>query len=970
MLKYILSALLSLSLTAPAFAQSQGANGAIEGTVSDSSGAVLPGVTVTITNVDTGAERSVVTNEKGLYRAPLLPLGKYRVVAELQGFKKFEGTDIQLSVGQTATVNATLSVGTVSETITVSSADIPALDVARIDIGHTMSDLEVHNLPLVARNPYNFALVQPGVTGIENVEFGVPRLAANGAAMRINYMVDGNTNTEKDRAGLRLLPMSEVMIQEVKVVTTGFAPEFGQTMGMVYNAVTPSGTNTFRGEGAYLFRRNPFSAFPFFTGCTGVASTCGSAPATAVLPATKVDTGTADVGGPLLKNKAFFYVGWEQTRRDLSSTSPVTIVPANAAAIGLAPQPAFVPNVQTGKFFIAKSDVQLNSANRATVRWMRFHNDAPYNSGGNLASLEQATNFLDAMDSVGGQLISSLGSSKLNEFRVQYAHRHQGSVANSDSGTGPAVSISGIASFGSPLSGTGQGNAGFDFKENITQVIDNFTYIRAAHSYKFGVDIQRIHDERIAAPQFLYTFPSITSYLAAKTGANRLGYSSMTQITGDLNFAMDTSIYSTFVQDDWQIAPSVKVLYGVRYDLYHYPSGLPNAPLASTQGFNIDKNNFGPRVGVAWSINDKTVLRASTGLMYDQPILGGYEQALQLSGSPKAPAYTFTPASAGAPAFPSQVSAAGTLAVQSPWAVDPNFVVARTFQTNIQVERSLGRDYTASVGFIYANGDNLPVVTDVNLINPISTLADGRPIYSGTISAATRQDPRFNHINEVQSIGDSTFKGLTLQMSKRLNKGLTYNLQYVAGKGLDNTPLLTQLTVQAEQGRSDPSNIDRDLGPNPLDIRQNLSGNVVYITSSSASNRLLRALLSGNEIGVLLQINSGLPLNIRSNLDLNGDGVLSDRPLGVTRNSLYLPVRKNMDLRYTRGIPIGGSVRGEIIAELKNTFNTQQMSGINTIITTDAAGNPLAPIPSDPYGFSGASGYEQRKFQLGFKVRF
>ena len=109
-----------------------------------------------------------------------------------------------------------------------------------------MTDLEVHNLPLVARNPYNFALVQPGVTGIENVEFGVPRLAANGAAMRINYQIDGNTNTEKDRAGLRLLPMSEVMIQEVKVVTTGFAPEFGQTMGMVYNAVTPSGTNTFQ----------------------------------------------------------------------------------------------------------------------------------------------------------------------------------------------------------------------------------------------------------------------------------------------------------------------------------------------------------------------------------------------------------------------------------------------------------------------------------------------------------------------------------------------------------------------------------------------------------------------------------------------------------------------------------------------------------------------------------------------------
>src|SRR5438045_9053558 len=147
MLKLFFSALLSLALAVPALAQSTAANGAVEGTVSDSSGAVLPGVTITIASLDTGIERSVVTNDKGLYRAPLLPLGRYKVVAELQGFKKFEETDIRLSVGQTATVNATLAVGTVSETITVSSTDIPALDIARIDIGHTMSELEVHNLP-------------------------------------------------------------------------------------------------------------------------------------------------------------------------------------------------------------------------------------------------------------------------------------------------------------------------------------------------------------------------------------------------------------------------------------------------------------------------------------------------------------------------------------------------------------------------------------------------------------------------------------------------------------------------------------------------------------------------------------------------------------------------------------------------------------------------------------------------------
>ena len=973
--------LMLLGLTpVPAAAQSQATNGTIEGAIVDASGAVLPGVTVTVTNVDTGIDRVVTTNEKGLFRAPLLTLGTYKVTAELQGFKRFEKSGVTLSVGETVVINASLSVGNVSETVDV-SGDAPALNSARIDIGHTMSDQEVHNLPLVARNPYNFALVQPGVTGTENVEFGVPRLAANGASMRINYMIDGNTNTEKDRAGLRLLPMSEVMIQEVKVVTTGFAPEFGQTMGMVYNAVTPSGTNVFRGEGSYLFRRKPFSAFPFFFGCGSVtpAKNCPSLDTVIAnsgkskednKPETRVDTGTASVGGPIVKNKLFFYGGWEQTRRDLSSNSLITVSPTVVAAVGLKPQPAAAPNVQTAKFKIAKGDYQLSTGTRLTARWIQFHNDAPYNSGGGTATLERATDFLDAMDSTAGQLVSSIGNNKLNELRVQYAHRHQSSVANADSGTGPAIAITTPAiSFGGPVGGTGQGNAGFDFKQDITQVIDNVTYLRGAHSYKMGFDWQHITDQRTSAPQFTYTFPTVDAYNAAKSGAAPFGYTTMSQITGNLTFDMSSDVFSLFVQDDWQLKPSVKLLYGVRYDLYKYPAGLADAPLAQTHEFNTDGNNFGPRVGVAWAIDPKSVLRASAGMMYDQPILGGYEQALQLSGSPRAPVYSFNGTTAGAPAFPGG-AATGTVAQQSPWAVSSDFVVAHTWQANAQYERSLGRDFTASIGVMYAKGNDLPVVNDINLINPVRSLADGRPVYSTAVNAGTRADARFNHILEVQSVGESEFKSVTFQTDKRFSKGLSFNVQYSVGKGTDNTPLRTQLTVQAEAGPSDPSSLDRDKGPNPLDMRHNLNGNIVYQTSSHSSNAVVRGLLSGNQVGVLLQFNSGLPTNILAGGDLNGDGVSSDRPIGISRNSFYLPVRKNVDFRYTRWIPIRGSVRGEVIAELKNVFNTEQMSSINTTTVVDAAGNPVATIPGDPYDFVNPGGFEQRKFQLGFKVRF
>jgi hypothetical protein len=261
-------------------------------------------------------------------------------------------------------------------------------------------------------------------------------------------------------------------------------------------------------------------------------------------------------------------------------------------------------------------------------------------------------------------------------------------------------------------------------------------------------------------------------------------------------------------------------------------------------------------------------------------------------------------------------------------------------------------------------------VTDVNLVNPIGALADGRPVFSTAVNANTRLDPRFNHIFQVQSIGDSTFRSLTLQLPKRFAKGLTFNVQYQVGKGEDNTPLLTQLTVQSEPGRSDPSNLDRDLGPNPLDMRHNFTGNIVYVTSSESENKAVRALCNGNEFGVMLQFNSGLPLNILANRDLNGDGVNSDRPIGVARNSLYLPTRSNVDMRYTRWIPIAKGIRAEVIAELKNVFNTRQMAGINTTRAVDPAGVPLVAIPTDPYQFVNPAGYEQRKFQLGFRVRF
>jgi hypothetical protein len=639
MLRTLTASILTLAvLFAPAFSkaaagQSTAINGTIEGTVKDEQGALLPGVTVTVVNLDTGDQRVVVTNESGLYRAPLLSLGTYRVIAELQGFKKFEQTGVSLRAGQTAVIDVALSVGALAETITV-TADAPLVDLAKIEQGRTLSEAEIKTLPLTSRNPYNFALLQPGVVGFETNEFGVPRITANGALLRVNYQVDGSNNTQKDRAGLRQMPMSEVMIREVTVVTSGYAPEFGQTMGLVYNAITPSGTNTLKGQGSYRMQRQSMVEKPFFTA------------AGAAKPPTDVNVFTVDLGGPIVRDKTHFFGGYEHTERDLSGLSVITITPANQALLGLT-EPAYMPRGLNTEFAIGKVDHQLSAGNRLSVRYMFFDNFITANVGGGNVSVQRANDFADRQHSTGAQLITTLGASMLNEFRLQYATRAQSRVPNALSGTGPAINITGVANIGGPIATVS--DSGFGFTQNVLQVNNNFTVLRGNHAIKAGVDLQWVKDTRVAAPAQLYTFPNAAAYLAARSGENRFGYTSFTQYFGLPNLEYDTAQSGFFIQDDWRATPDLKILYGVRYDLYAPPDGAANAPLVTSREFPTATSNVAPRLGAVWTLGERrrTVLRANTGLMYDQTLNAIYEQALQNDGTNARASATFTPTQVG-----------------------------------------------------------------------------------------------------------------------------------------------------------------------------------------------------------------------------------------------------------------------------------------------------------------------------------
>jgi hypothetical protein len=558
----------ALAFSTGAFAQSQAINGAIEGRVHDSTGALLPGVTITITNVETGARRTLQSATDGSYRAPLLPLGSYSVKAELSGFKTLERTGISLAAGQAAQVELALEVGGVAEVVSV-SGDSPVAEPGKIDLGRTISQAEIKNLPLVSRNPYNFAFLQANVTGYENNEFGVPRINANGSQMHTNYQIDGNTNTQKDRAGLRMLPISEVVVREVKVITSGFAPEFGQTTGMVFNAVTPV-----RHERRARLPDLPLPA----RGDDRAAVLPGSGGAQARQQHRQLHrhAGRADRQGPLALLPGLRVRGPGPARRlegdpaergrQRPGAWPVT------AAI---PPDGVIPTQQHVNFAIAKTDYQIAPQHKLSARYFFFKNRSPYNIGGGLNTVERATDFNDRMDSASVQLISSFGTDRLNELRVQFARRHQFRTTSENAGACPAIVVSGVANFGCPLDATQ--SAGFDFSQKIWQVADNFTLIRGRHSLKAGLDLQFVSDDRVNTLRQIYTFPNVDAYLAAKAGTTPRSYTTFQQDLGDPTVSYNSGFQGMFIQDDFRISPSFKVLFGIRYDLFNVPDARPFA---------------------------------------------------------------------------------------------------------------------------------------------------------------------------------------------------------------------------------------------------------------------------------------------------------------------------------------------------------------------------------------------------------
>ncbi|MGA2113571.1 MAG: carboxypeptidase regulatory-like domain-containing protein [Bryobacteraceae bacterium] len=954
-------AILAAAIALPfASAQTQAINGSIRGRVTDPAGAAVSGAAVAVENVATHFNREVQSNDEGYFVFPNLPIGTYTVTVKKEGFEQQRRPGVVLDAGTEAVLDAALLVGAVSTTVEVTGG-APVIEPTRVETGRTIDMVEVDNLPLTSRNPYNFVLFQPGVSGHPNPELGVPRVVnTNGLDNRVQYQLDGMPDTESDQYGLRLFAISDSYVREVQTVSNSFAPEFGRTAGDIYNAVTNSGTNEFHGE-FYFIGRPPDSARTILLASNQ--------------PSTSIDLHdfAGNAGGPIKKNKLFIFGAYEHLLR--GTPAAVTITPANASALGIpAADLATAATVQHVQFLDLRADWSINSKNQLFVRYNYFRNEYPFNTyNGGLYALNAAADFHDRAHIGGLQFLSTFSPTALNELRVSEPYRNEHHVPDPLDGPGPVMNVTGVATF----NGTLMSAAGTRFAEKIPSIADNFTKIAGAHTFKAGFSWQQNNDNQLSAVYSEYTFPSVAAYLAATndtacpiSGISNplLCYSNFTTVLGVPGASYKSNFYDFFVQDSWQARPNLLVIYGVRYDYYQAPPAMAGAPFVDNQSFRNPANDWAPRLGLAWSIDKKTVLRASSGIFYDVPSTNLWYQTFVNGGSTRAFTDTFAPAAAGAPLFPNVFSFLPGASFPSPpsiTALTPNYRTPYIVNSNVQLSRQLTQNDALTVGYVRTSARDLTYERNMNLINPTGNLADGRPIFSTAVNASTRLYPQFNGITLQDTGASMNYNAMVVNYSHRFSAGYLVSASYTWSHSISDAPEVYGYDQSALI--EDPTDRERDLGNSVVNRPNAFTMSMVLMPSFKLTNRALNGIANGNQLTLLANLSNGDQLNETTSTLLNGDNAASgvQRPLFIGRDGIRGPNIHQIDVRYTRTVYSWRErLKVKLLVEANNVFNIKNV----TSISTTAATNSLGVVTTPPSLVPTSTILEGRLIQLGIRA--
>ena len=916
---------LSLCLSLPAFAQETVNSASVSGRVTDPQGAVVPGALVVALQTDTNIQSEAVTDRDGRFRFPYLKVGPYEVTVHLQGFSAPTRT-LMLTVGSAFDISVALTLGGVDASVTVTGA-ATILEAARSQIAGTVSQEEVKNLPMNGRNFLDLALLVPGVspTNTASTQLFAETSAVPGQGLSVgsqrnfsnSFIVDG-LSANDDAAGLSGIPYGVDAVDQFQVVTSGGQAELGRALGGYVNVVTKSGTNVMHGDVYGYFRDDSLNSPNPLLGTT--------------LPMGQKQYG-ASLGGPVVQNRTFYFANVEQ--RKLNQSGLVTISDANAAAINARLAAIRYPGapVTTGVFanpadsvnVLGKIDHQARNSDQLGIRYSEYDVTSSNSRGAGALSAPSASAALDNVDrTVSFSNTWSLSSTTVNETRAQFAYGNLKALPTDT--IGPAVSIAGIATFGT-LSGSPQGRL-----NRMYEVVDNLSHQAGAHALRAGVD-------------FLYNDDTITF-----PGSNRGSYafSSLANLqSGVYNNAGFTQTFGTFVvsqanpnlgvyaQDEWKASPDLTINAGLRYDLQWM------------QTINTDTNNVSPRLGFAWTptASRRTVVRSSAGLFYDRVPLRAVANALLSAGNTTdvtklgRVSVSLSPGQAGAPVFPNILSAAVPLVtLPNLTTMNPNMQNAYSRQASVEIEQQLGERSTVSLGYQYTRGVNLIISVNQNVPSCVA---------AGTNNGC-RPVSTYGNNSQYSPSADSAYHGLHVSFVQRPTRWGSYRVTYTLSKAMDN---VSEFFFSSP---IDPFDINKDWSRSDDDQRHRL------VLNGSVN-------VHGFQLSSLLQYYSALPFNITSGVTtIQGT---AGRPIVngafIDRNAGTGPDFLSWSARVGRTFTLAGRVKLEALAEGFNLTNRQN----NVTINGNFGAGAYPSTPSSTFGQVTAVG-DPRAFQLALRVRF
>lgn len=819
-MKFKAVATIFLCFAVSLFGQSAAGVAGIGGVVRDASGAVVPGAQVVIASAAQGTVRSITSNNDGVFTAPgLTPGTGYSVTVSATGFAPYEAKSIDLLVGQNLDLKVVLSVGQTTTQVEVTGAAALVEDT-KTDVSGVVGSLAIRDLPINGRRVDSFVLLQPGVSN--DGTYGL--LSFRGVAGQNSFLVDGTDTTEQfynENAGRTRIAsqISQDAVQEFQVVSSNYSAEYGRAMGGIVNTVTKSGGNDFHGSAFYFYRSTGFDARdPFAT----------------TVPSEKRQQTGATVGGPIKKDKLFFFLSTEISRRNFPMTSSLNTTavngatqtwnqcgvststlpaatPAQCAAIN-ALLPRFygvIPRTLNQELYFGKLDYHLNEKNSLSASFNFLHALSPNGIQTAVSSTSGSAltgNGDDAVTVRNGRAAWTWvpTSSFVNQFQFGVATDRQGDTFdNAELGQG-------LGFLQVSVNGTQLGPANYlpriEPSERRLQFQDNATWTKGKHTIKLGFDIASTYDYVYYISNWYgsYTYQSTNAFALDYTGAgNGKNWQSYSQTFGTAPLDYTIGDYGIYLEDQWRASDRLTVTAGLRYEYAHLPQpALCNHDYPVTCQLSSTPDNLAPRIGVAYRLTDKTVLNAGYG-MFHARFQGGTIDNLFTTGNglyqtSVSLAATQSAQLAAGPVFPNALASApagGSVSAASLQYMEPGVKTPYAQQGNVSLQRELIRDTAITVSYLWSRGVQLPGVRDMNLpilgnqtyTYTIDNLS-GQPVgsYTTPVYTGIRPDKRYGGVYQDENGVNSYYNGLVVSVNKRFSHGFQAQGSYTWSHEIDD----------------------------------------------------------------------------------------------------------------------------------------------------------------------------------------